>query len=465
MDVIRQELKDLLDQGIIRKSISPYCSPIWVVPKPPDVQGNLRHRVVVNYKELNKHTRWEKYPLPKLEDMLDRMNGASAFSSLDLKAGYHQIRMQEADCGKTAFQFERGNYSNANRVEERPDNLSAPNGRVSRGSGRGGCPGDRPVAFASRKLTSAESIYSAIERELLGVVWAVEYFRPYLRGRQFLIKTDHKPLAWVGGLKETSARVARWKERLAALSPSRPSRRRPLTNGSEDSPDVVDLPLLEHPEGESSIIPGRDLLRRRVLEEPDLPAVQVPASRETPSRSPKPDRRNIERRKYARPSGREDKIGSGSLRLVARPRTGTYTELVEPGQTYYVYGDTTDGQKLITVLYETGLLAKGSVLTGVTKGLTIIEGEEEQRQLLRDYVGKTNHRGVRETVSHLRRRYYWPKMTKMVAEELARYEVCARAKYVRTPQETPQMVTPTPEKPLDVVEADLVFLDGAILVC
>ncbi|KAL1130444.1 hypothetical protein AAG570_011692 [Ranatra chinensis] len=42
MDVIRQELKGLLDQGIIRKSISPYCSPLWLVPKPPDAQGNLR---------------------------------------------------------------------------------------------------------------------------------------------------------------------------------------------------------------------------------------------------------------------------------------------------------------------------------------------------------------------------------------------------------------------------------------
>ncbi|KAL1130384.1 hypothetical protein AAG570_013322 [Ranatra chinensis] len=62
VDVIRQELKDLFDQGIIRKSISTYCSPLWVVPKPPDAQGNLRHRVVVDYKELNKHTRSEKYP-------------------------------------------------------------------------------------------------------------------------------------------------------------------------------------------------------------------------------------------------------------------------------------------------------------------------------------------------------------------------------------------------------------------
>ncbi|KAL1139976.1 hypothetical protein AAG570_006953 [Ranatra chinensis] len=103
----------------------------------------------------------------------------------------------------------------------------------------------------------------AIERELLGVVWAVEYFRPYLWGRQFLIKTDHKPLVWFGGLKETSARVACWKERLAAYSftishnkgkdnvvadclsmvnaldtptPSPgPSRRRPRINGPEDS--------------------------------------------------------------------------------------------------------------------------------------------------------------------------------------------------------------------------------------
>ncbi|KAL1132065.1 hypothetical protein AAG570_010023 [Ranatra chinensis] len=57
MDVNRQELKGLLDQGIISKSISPYCSPLWVVPKPPDAQGNLHHRVVVDYKELNKHTR------------------------------------------------------------------------------------------------------------------------------------------------------------------------------------------------------------------------------------------------------------------------------------------------------------------------------------------------------------------------------------------------------------------------
>jgi hypothetical protein len=48
------------------------------------------------------------------------------------------------------------------------------------------------------------------------VVWAVGYFRPYLLGRRFRIKTDHKPLVWVEKLKETSARISRWKETLAA---------------------------------------------------------------------------------------------------------------------------------------------------------------------------------------------------------------------------------------------------------
>ncbi|KAL1110149.1 hypothetical protein AAG570_008226 [Ranatra chinensis] len=73
------------------------------------------------------------------------------------------------------------------------------------------------VAFASRKLTLAESTYSAIKRELFDVVQMTEYFSPYLWGRQFLIKTV-KPLVWVGGLKKTSARVACQKKRLAGCS-------------------------------------------------------------------------------------------------------------------------------------------------------------------------------------------------------------------------------------------------------
>ncbi|KAL1129500.1 hypothetical protein AAG570_012445 [Ranatra chinensis] len=115
-EVLEKEVRNLLAQRVIRKSVSPYCSPLWVVPKTPDAQGNPRYRVVVDFKELNKYTRPEKYSLPRLEEMLDRMNGATVFSLLDLKAGYHQIRMHEADCEKTAL-----GEGNMNSLECRSD--------------------------------------------------------------------------------------------------------------------------------------------------------------------------------------------------------------------------------------------------------------------------------------------------------------------------------------------------------
>jgi hypothetical protein len=74
----------------------------------------------------------------------------------------------------------------------------------------------RPVAYASRRLTPVESRHSTIERELLGVVWGVEHFRPYLLGKKFTLKTDHKSLVWVEKLKETSAKICRWNKILAA---------------------------------------------------------------------------------------------------------------------------------------------------------------------------------------------------------------------------------------------------------
>ncbi|KAL1140054.1 hypothetical protein AAG570_007031 [Ranatra chinensis] len=95
--VIEQEIKLMLERGVIRKSVSPFCSPLWVVPKPPAGDGTPRYRVVVDFRELNKRTRTERYPLPRLEEMLNRMLGAKVFSILDLKAGYHQIRIHPGD--------------------------------------------------------------------------------------------------------------------------------------------------------------------------------------------------------------------------------------------------------------------------------------------------------------------------------------------------------------------------------
>lgn len=383
---IRAEIDNLKQQGIVVNSTSPYNSPLWAVRKkgaPGDDQE--KYRVVIDYRKLNENTTDEKYPIPRFEDILDRLAGATIFSTLDLKAGYHQIRMHPRDQHKTAFSFERGHYEftrmpfglkNApitfqrlmdeflrgidedfcqvymddllvfSRTEEQhvdhfckvferirafglrlsteksilgqgeikflghtiskagvsPDKnkveaiqrMAIPrdvkgirrllgslnyyrrfvpemaecmvplNNLLKKGSklvitpamennikrcmarlqdepvlafpdfsklftvttdasdyalgavlSQEGKGGDRPVAYASRRLTDAETRYSALERELLGIVWAVEHFRPYIFGKRFRVQTDHKPLQWVGKLKESSARVSRWKEILS----------------------------------------------------------------------------------------------------------------------------------------------------------------------------------------------------------------------------------------------------------
>ena len=74
---------------------------------------------------------------------------------------------------------------------------------------------DLLVAYANHSLNNAESHYTTSEKELLAIVWATKYFRPYLYGQKFKIVNDHKPLVWIMNVKDPGSRLMRWRIKLA----------------------------------------------------------------------------------------------------------------------------------------------------------------------------------------------------------------------------------------------------------
>ena len=107
---VKKQISEMLDQGIIQNSISPWSSPVWVVPKKMDASGKQKWRVVIDYRKLNEITVNDKYPLPNISDLLDQLGQCQYFSTLDLASGFHQIEVDPKDVQKTAFSVENGHY-------------------------------------------------------------------------------------------------------------------------------------------------------------------------------------------------------------------------------------------------------------------------------------------------------------------------------------------------------------------
>ncbi|KAJ9545159.1 hypothetical protein OSB04_024866 [Centaurea solstitialis] len=105
MQELSNQLEELLGKGFIRPSSSPWGAPILFVKKK---DGSMR--MCIDYRELNKLTVKNRYPLPRIDDLFDQLQGAAWFSKIDLRSGYHQVKVREEDVQKTAFRTRYGHF-------------------------------------------------------------------------------------------------------------------------------------------------------------------------------------------------------------------------------------------------------------------------------------------------------------------------------------------------------------------
>ena len=102
---LKIQLQELLDKGFIKPTVSPWGAPVLFVKKK---DGSMR--LCIDYRELNKVTLRNKYPLPQIDDLFNQLQGACVFSKIDLRSGCHQLRIRWEDVPKIACRTSYGHY-------------------------------------------------------------------------------------------------------------------------------------------------------------------------------------------------------------------------------------------------------------------------------------------------------------------------------------------------------------------
>ncbi|GJZ56922.1 putative reverse transcriptase domain-containing protein, partial [Tanacetum coccineum] len=235
MQELSEQLQELQDKGFIRPSHSPRGAPVFFVK---NKDGSFR--MCIDYRELNKLTIKNRYPLPRIDELFDQLQGARYFSKIDLRSGYHQLRTKEdhenhlrlmldllrkeklihVDPSKIeavkswkapttpsevrSFMGLAGYYR---RFIENFSKIAKPLTLLTQKNQK-----DKVIAYASRQLKIHEKNYTTHDIDLGAVVFALKIWRHYLYGIKSVIYTDHKSLQHIFNQKELNMCQRRWLE-------------------------------------------------------------------------------------------------------------------------------------------------------------------------------------------------------------------------------------------------------------
>ncbi|GBN76452.1 Retrovirus-related Pol polyprotein from transposon 297 [Araneus ventricosus] len=213
-------VKDMVDNGIIEESSGPWASPIVLVKKK---DGSTRF--CVDYRKLSEITKKDSYPLPRIDDTLDALNGSEWFTILDLKSVYCKVEIRPEDREKTAFTTGQGLWqvkaltSSPILTYPRTDkdfilDTDASNEGIGAVLSQNMGNEERVIAYFSKSLGKEERNYCVTCKELLAIVKSIEHFHHYLYGQKFLLRSDHASPRWLLNFKEPEGHIARWIQRL-----------------------------------------------------------------------------------------------------------------------------------------------------------------------------------------------------------------------------------------------------------
>lgn len=625
-DEVDRQIEEMLKQGIIRESNSPFNSPIWVVPKKEDLSGKKQWRIVIDYRKLNEITIEDRQPMPNIEEIFDKLGRCQYFTTLDLAKGFHQIEMHHSDIHKTAFSTSNGHYEflrmpfglrNApatfqrlinnvlkeyigkiclvylddilifsTSIEEHMESLSkilkrlreanlkiqlnkcqfmkketaflghvvTPDGiktnpkkveaidKIPLPSNQKeiksflGITGyyrrfikdyskvahhlvkylkkntkvnkkdkkfiaafhklkelikndpilvhpdfkkkftlvtdasnyalgavltqdNKAISFASRSLNDHEKKYSTIEKELLAIVWATKHFRPYLYGRSFVVKTDHKPLVWLNSLKEPNMKLQRWKiklnefdfiieyikgkENVVADGLSR------INYEKIDNADEVLINLNEIFDDEIDTVHSADTDSADFISITEKPLnifkyqfVLKKSIRESTTK------KIIFKKKIRTTLYINSESNLLELMRNQLPEKGLIVVFCEDNELFLTFQNNYvkyfSKNKNLKVMKTSKVLED---LTDKEKLLKIIEYEHL----------KNNHRGINEIFLEMKANYYYPNLQKEIQKFINNCNICNSAKFDRMPIKHKFNITDTPTRHNDIVHVDIWF--------
>lgn len=357
-----------------------------------------------------------------------------------------------------------------------------------------------------------EKNYSVVEKELLSLVWSIQYFIPYLYGRQFSIYTDHRPLRWLFSLKDPqNSKFIRWRTKLQDYDFDIEYKKGKLNTNADALSRIEIHPIdtesmqvnIDDPELDRLI---QDLDRETELRTPTLeeieqilnPTVDVQNRNGETNEPNNPEMSTVRSNDDDEPRNTiqiiDDVINTKpkqifiktvpmnprkSRTLCVDNKTILYAEITKEdnedqiiellrdhtveNSTFHMFFDNDKMYEDFCRVYNRYFNNHGPKLIRCTQERTYLRKKEEINETIRMYhESKTNHRGSQETYDKLKQKYYWSNMLNTIQEYINKCNICQKGKYDRRPPRIPMNQTPTQQKPFEIVFMDTFTIEQKI---